>query len=147
MEIRTYAEGDRETVLRLTPRLTEGVAPWRDPAAVCAAVHAWVENSLAEPGTAVFVAVTDGALQGFVTVTLREHWSGGTDGYLGELVVAADAEGSGVGRALVERARHWARERGATRLGLETGAANAAARAFYAVLGFEEEDVRLSRAL
>ena len=111
MEIRPYAEGDREAVLRLTPRLTEGV------------------------------------LRGFVTVTLREHWSGGTDGYLGELVVAPDAEGDGVGRALVERAEQWAHDRGAARLGLETGAANTAARAFYAALGFEEEDVRLSRAL
>jgi ribosomal protein S18 acetylase RimI-like enzyme len=38
-------------------------------------------------------------------------------------------------------------ERGLARITLETGAANDAARAFYAALGYREEDVRLSRAL
>src|SRR5947209_7018408 len=31
--IRTFRGEDREQVLALAPRLTEGVAPWRDPAA------------------------------------------------------------------------------------------------------------------
>jgi GNAT superfamily N-acetyltransferase len=52
-----------------------------------------------------------------------------------------------VGRSLVAAAEAWARERGLSRITLETGAANSAARAFYAALGFAEEDVRLTRTL
>lgn len=44
-------------------------------------------------------------------------------------------------------AEQWAIERGLTRMALETGAANAGARAFSARLGYVEEEVRLTRRL
>jgi hypothetical protein len=39
MRIRRYEPRDREAALGLAPRLTIGVAAWRDPAAVLDAVH------------------------------------------------------------------------------------------------------------
>jgi len=63
--IRPFRGEDREQVLALAPRLTEGVAPWRDPAAVASAVAGWVASSLdssGEPGHAVFVAELDGRI-------------------------------------------------------------------------------------
>ena len=51
----------------------------------------------------------------------------------------------GIGRALVTAADEWARDRGLRNLTLHTGAYNAGARAFYADLGFAEEEVRLTR--
>lgn len=44
-------------------------------------------------------------------------------------------------------AEEWARSHGLARLSLETGAANTVARRFYEKLGYEVEDVQLSRPL
>jgi GNAT superfamily N-acetyltransferase len=150
MLVRPYAADDRDTVLALAPRLTEGVAPWRDPTAVHEAVVGWVRGSIDQAGAAetlVLVAEREGRVVGFVTAVERGHWSGATDAYIGELVVDAMVEGRGVGRALVDGVREWADRRGIGAISLETGAANARARAFYAAIGFAEEDVRLTRVL
>ncbi|MFC7645551.1 GNAT family N-acetyltransferase [Streptosporangium lutulentum] len=96
---------------------------------------------------AVFVAEDADGVVGFVGVTERAHFTGETDGYIGELVVARDKERLGVGRALIEAAESWVKDRGHARSTLETGAANTNARDFYAALGYSEEEVRLSRAL
>lgn len=150
--IRPYrATTDREAVLALAPRLAEGVAPWRDSAAVADAVRGWVVEAVdAAPDSTderVWVAEAAGAVVGFVHAAERAHFTGARDGYVGELAVAEPAQGRGVGRALLRAAERWAAERGLARLSLETGAANTAARAFYRALGYQEEDVRLSRAV
>ncbi len=148
--VRPAAPSDREAVLALAPRLTEGVAAWRDADAVGSAVRGWVEESLATAGSddsTVLVAETGAEVAGFCSVAVREHWASGADAYIGELVVDKRHEGRGVGRALVDAATRWARQRGLTGLTLETGAANTAARAFYGRLGFAEEDVRLTLVL
>jgi GNAT superfamily N-acetyltransferase len=44
-------------------------------------------------------------------------------------------------------AEEWARRQGLACVTLHTGAANARARTFYAALGYEEEDVRLTKRL
>ena len=41
----------------------------------------------------------------------------------------------------------WARDAGHSRITLETGAANQDARAFYAALGYTDEEVVLTRSL
>jgi GNAT superfamily N-acetyltransferase len=106
-----------------------------------------VSERAADENRAVFVASEDDQVVGFVTVTEQRHWSGDTDAYIGELVVAAHAEGRGVGRDLVRAAEQWAvgRGRGHRRITLETGVANHAARRFYATLGYAEEQVQLTR--
>ena len=107
----------------------------------------WVTEAIARVGrddAILLVAESDGDVVGFVSVTEREHWSGDRDAEIGELVVRADAEGDGVGSALVAAARRWAREAGFGVLTLATGAENTRARGFYGRLGFIEEDVRLA---
>lgn len=150
VEIREFHSGDEADVLALAPRLTEGVASWRDRDDVRQAVVAWVRESIdrsADGDRALFVAEQAGTVVGFVSVGEREHFAGEVDGYVGELVVATDEAGHGIGRLLMGRAEDWARKRGVKHLTLETGAANAQARAFYESLGFVEEDVRLTRRL
>lgn len=88
----------------------------------------------------------DHGVVGVVTVSTRPHFSGEVDAYIGEFVVAEGHERQGVGRRLVA-AGAWALQRGHCRVTLETGAANTAARAFYASLGYLEEDIRLTRTL
>ena len=148
--IRPAHEADRDLLLRMAERLQEGVAAWRDPEKVRRAVVGWVSDSLADladPNSAAFVAEQRGEVMGFVCVSERAHFTGQVDTYIGELVVAKDAEGSGLGRALVDAAEDWGRARGRTRVVVDTGAANAPARRFYAALGYGEEDITLSRAI
>ena len=134
----------------MAERLQEGVASWRDPEAVRLAVIDWVRESLgdlSDPDSGAFVAERDGEVVGFVCVSERAHFTGEVDAYIGELVVSKAAEGAGVGRALVGVAENWGRTRGRKRVVVDTGAANIAARRFYAALGFDEEDVTVSRAI
>ena len=136
--------------MALADRLCEGVAGWRDREAVETTVRGWVQSSLAsreDPGHTFLVGELDGDVVGFVTVSPSHHWSGEPEATIGELVVSRQAEGRGIGRALVEAAMRSARENGHARITVSTGAANARARALYGLLGFEDEDVSLSRAL
>ncbi|GAB3952808.1 hypothetical protein GCM10029976_091740 [Kribbella albertanoniae] len=84
---------------------------------------------------------------GFVSGQLRSHWSGTSELYIGELVVSAQHEGHGVGRALIDAATAEATRLGLATITLDTGAANARALAFYRALGFTEEDVKLTKQL
>jgi ribosomal protein S18 acetylase RimI-like enzyme len=148
VHVRRYADTDRASVIALAPRLTEGVAGWRDRRAVRDAVLGWVTGSLASATAddrALFVADDDGVLLGFVTCGEREHFTGQVDGYVGELVVAGGCVRRGVGSALMSAAEAWAAERGLAYLTLETGAANTTARGFYGALGYRDEDVRLTK--
>src|SRR5689334_10918935 len=104
IRIRRYEEVDHDAVMALAPRLTEGVAAWRDSVAVADAVCGWVRDSVRteDDRAAVFVAEDAGGVVGFVSVTERSHFTGEPDGYIGELVVARGRERLGVGRALIE---------------------------------------------
>lgn len=147
-EIRPARPGDRAVLLAMSSRLTIGVAPWRDPDRVAAAVRGWIESSLAsagQDGHAMLVAVLDGQVAGLVSLGEREHFTGQVDAYIGELVTDEAAEGRGAGRALMAAAENWAAGRGLARITLDTGIRNQRARRFYATAGFEEEDIRLSR--
>jgi ribosomal protein S18 acetylase RimI-like enzyme len=150
VRIRSFQPADREPVLALAPRLAEDVAPWRDPEAVLAAVCGWVQSSAEAAGEAeraVFVADDGGRVVGLVSVSERTHFTGQVDGYVGELVVAEDSERRGIGARLMAAAEAWAAGRGRAFLTLETGAASQRARSFYAALGYQEEDIRLTKSV
>jgi GNAT superfamily N-acetyltransferase len=141
-EIRPYSPEDEEGVRALASRLVIGAAAWIPAEAMAASIQKWLDDSLA--GVA-FVAEDSSHIVGFATVSERKHFTGVSEAYVGELAVAADSEGSGIGRALMEAVESWAKTQGLARVSLDTGAANAGARAFYARLGYEEDDVRLSK--
>lgn len=150
--IRDAGEGDRHGILGLAPRLAEGVAPWRDQEAAKAAGHRWLEDSLtaAARGDGIVLVARrdagtgDGAVLGVISARPVTHFTGERDGYIGELAVAERAGRRGIGRALVGAALDWASQRGLANLTLHTGACNTGARAFYAALGFRQEEVRLT---
>lgn len=149
-QIREAQQQDAEAIRTLGMRLREGVAPWRDRTAVAQAVAGWVEDALAHPGDSgrvMFVAEQGQQVVGFVTGGSRAHWSGDQDAYIGELAVAAELEGQGVGSGLLASVERWAAQRGYARIVLETGAANTRACAFYERHGYSTEEVVLSRAL
>ncbi len=149
-DIRPACEEDRPALLELSPRLTIGAVPWRDPAKFAAATRGWIESSLVsahEDGHAVLVALLGNRIAGMVSLAEREHFTGDLDAYIGELVTDSAAEGSGAGRALMAAAEKWAASRGLSRITLETGARNHRARRFYEKAGYEEEEIRLSKAV
>ncbi len=67
-------------------------------------------------------------------------WSPTRDAYLEELYVEPPRRGDGLGRALLEAAMDAARERGATRIELNTGETDAAARRLYEAAGFTNRE-------
>jgi GNAT superfamily N-acetyltransferase len=146
--IRPADDDDRAGILELAPRLAEGVAPWRDQAEALLAGRRWLEESLDAAKTgdcAVLVAADADGVAGVITVRASTHFTGERDGYIGELVVAERTSRHGIGRALIAAADAWARDHGLRNLTLHTGSFNSNARAFYAALGFAEEEVRLAR--
>jgi GNAT superfamily N-acetyltransferase len=148
--VRPAGDADRDGILDLSPRLAEGVAPWRDQAEALTAGRRWLEESLdaAKTGDGTVLVVADVAgIAGVISVRPSTHFTGERDGYIGELVVADRASRHGIGRALIDAADAWARDHGLRNLTLHTGAFNAGARGFYAALGFTEEEVRLTRPL
>jgi ribosomal protein S18 acetylase RimI-like enzyme len=148
--IRPFQPGDRSQVLALAPRLTRGVAPWRDPAAVRRAARNWVQTSIdtvGQPGHAVYVAIAGDQVVGVVSIREQTHFTGQTDAYVGELVVASDMERLGLATALMNAAEAWAAQRGLAFLTLHTGAANLPARRLYRRLGYEEEELLLTKAI
>jgi ribosomal protein S18 acetylase RimI-like enzyme len=65
-------------------------------------------------------------------------WTDGLECYVAELYVVPALRGHGRGRALMEAALAFARERGADHIELNTDEGDAAARALYERLGFRE---------
>ena len=61
----------------------------------------------------------------------------GQRAWIEDLAVAPDRRSQGVGDALLSRAKTWARDCGAQRLGLESGADRLDAHRFYERIGFE----------
>jgi ribosomal protein S18 acetylase RimI-like enzyme len=148
IRIRPYRPADRDRVVLLAPRLTEGTASWRDPADTLRAVEVALRSAIDAfrmPGRAVFVAETGDGIVGLVTVSERVGFTGQREGYVGWLVVQAGMERRGIGSTLMAAAETWAAGRGLSCVTLETGAANHAARSLYRALGYEEEDIRLTK--
>ena len=148
ISIRPAANADSSALLALAPRLAEGLAPWRNREKALAAARRWLEDSMAAAATgdgALFVAANGNNVTGVISIRPARHFTGERDGYVGELAVATHASRRGTGRALVDAADAWARDHGLANLTLHTGAFNTDARAFYAALGFAEEEVRLTR--
>ncbi len=150
ISIRPYRPEDRGQVMALAPRLTERAPAWRDPDALLAAARGWVSGSLdaiSKPYHAAYVAADGDSVVGVITVGERTHFTGQVDAYVGELVVKAGMERRGIATELMAAAESWAAGRGLAFITLETAAANQPARLFYATVGYQEEEVRLTKAV
>jgi GNAT superfamily N-acetyltransferase len=94
--------------------------------------------------TFLFVAISGGGIIGFISGELREGspafrskaWASVED-----IFVSPEYRSHGTGRALIDRARSWAQDKGADGLSLQVAAANERARKFYRELGFREISV------
>jgi GNAT superfamily N-acetyltransferase len=81
---------------------------------------------------AVLVAAHDGELAGFCTAYQDLHSVRfGYRAWVEDLAVDPERRSAGVGKALLDAAKDWARERGATHLELDSSDARADAHRFY----------------
>lgn len=112
LRIRPFQPGDRAAVLALVPRFgAVPLPPWRGPEEVERYTREGLAPVLAgdAPGAALLVAESP------------------------------EAEGRGIGRALLDAGEAWSRAQGHRRIGLHVFAGNIAAQALYRRAGFEPE--------
>jgi ribosomal protein S18 acetylase RimI-like enzyme len=147
-QIRPAQPADREFVLNLTPRLTQGftLPPGRTAEEVEQAEARTLAAALERPSadTALLIAERpDGHRGGMVYVQqpvdyFRQH----PHAHVAILTVSAEWEGQGAGRALLEAAEGWARSQGVEMITLHVFVGNERARAVYERQGYAAETLR-----
>jgi GNAT superfamily N-acetyltransferase len=146
VSIRPASSIDRTFVLDLAERLVAFDVPQhREKAELVEgdrrALREWFDAP--KPGEAMFIAELDGRPAGCAyLVTLIDYFNERPHAHLSVLAVAADAEGKGVGSALLGQSVAWAKERQSDRLTLSALVTNARARALYERKGFGGEYIR-----
>ena len=110
VQIRPYIPADRDAILALAPRLTEGKAPWRDDDAWLAAVRGWVADAADSAGredNAVFVAVDGDQIVGFVHASRAHPFHRAGRRLRRRAGHRAGQERRGIARALMQAAEDW----------------------------------------
>lgn len=152
MKIRPAQPRDKSFILDLAPRLIEfGEVPERDAPQMVARDRAVLSHALdgASSESVLFIAEgVDGTPLGFIHLaTAEDYYTDSVTAHVADVVVAPEASGHGVGRALLGYAEEWARERGFAMLTLNVFIANRRARDLYGRLGFKEEWIRCLKRL
>lgn len=84
----------------------------------------------------LLLALNDGRVVGMISWALtHELYSADTRVYISDVSVDSGARGQGVGVALMDQVKAWARGQNASKLGWEVWHRNLGAKAFYAKLG------------
>lgn len=138
MKIRPITPSDRAEWLRLLL----GLHPELPQADHVPSIDAFLASTPIDEliPSAVFVAERpDGRLGGFLELSLRNYAEGclGDTPYVESWYVDEDLRGTGVGRALMEAAEKWARDRGFTDLASDALLENRLSHAAHEALGFE----------
>lgn len=119
---------DRDDVVALW-REAGLTRPWNDP-------EADFDLALAGATSTVLAARIGERLAGSVMVGFDGH-----RGWVYYLSVALARRGEGLGRLLVHESERWLKRRGCPKAQLMVRSDNAAARGFYAALGYDSQDV------
>ena len=94
------------------------------------------------------MATIDGEPCGVVSVHPdTDYFTGHPRAYVDILVVAREAEGRGVGRALMDHIEHWARDKAFREVVLDVFAGNQGAIAFYERQGYRPDHMRMAKPL
>jgi GNAT superfamily N-acetyltransferase len=146
VRVRDSRPDDREFIISLVPELLSfGPPPWRDARQMTPVDVRVVGDAVdgRSPGSSVLIAEDDlGTRLGFIHVTEEDDYYAGACGHIGDVVVAREARGRGVGAALLAAGEQWARARGYRLLSLNVFVDNTEARSLYERSGFAPETVR-----
>ncbi|HEX7341571.1 MAG TPA: GNAT family N-acetyltransferase [Rhodanobacteraceae bacterium] len=147
--IRLADPDDDDFILGLVPRFTDfPLPPWRRRNECIGGIREDIAHHLADQpaGSFMFIAEDRGNGQpvGFIHLKkVQDFFNGRTNCHISDLAVAPDAEGRGIGRALMDHAGQWAREHHCHMLTLAVFPGNERARKLYAGCGFDVDLLRL----
>lgn len=146
IRVRDARADDELVIAELTRRLMPVPEPGRD---LTVYAEYFARPTDYPAGTRTVVACDpDDVPIGYLTVRPEtEYFSGVERAYVERIVVSDVAEGSGVGRALLDWAAGWARSQGYATIALDVFASNARARRFYVRNGYVDDFVRMVRPL
>ncbi|MGY4827063.1 GNAT family N-acetyltransferase [Sphaerotilaceae bacterium SBD11-9] len=133
------AEAERSDIPTLIGLYTAAGLDTRGPHDEAVARSAWDRMRLAVPGVKVFIARRAGIAVGtctFFVLPLLAH-AGAPEAIVEDVAVHPEAQGQGIGRALMQHAMGLAREAGCYKLALSSNQRRTEAHAFYERLGFE----------
>jgi GNAT superfamily N-acetyltransferase len=151
VRIRPAVEKDRRFVLGLVPELLAfGPPAWRDRHEMIQTDTRVIDAALdgrREGATVLIAESADGRSLGFIHLTAEQDYYLDTCGHIADIVVAPDARGRGVGRALLAAAERWSRDRGYRVLTLNVFAENRGPQSLYEEAGFQAEVIRYVKVL
>jgi GNAT superfamily N-acetyltransferase len=146
VHIRESGPEDRDFIIGLVPELLAfGPPSWRDPRQMTPVDVSVIGAAVGgrAPDSSVLVAEDGrGRRLGFVHVTEENDYYAGACGHIGDLVVAREVRGRGVGTVLLAAAERWARTRGYRLITLNVFIDNAHARSVYERAGYAPETIR-----
>jgi ribosomal protein S18 acetylase RimI-like enzyme len=148
LSIRPASSTDAEAITALARRLGAIPLPhWRTPDEISSADAREMIAALTSPSkdNEVFIAERNGHIVGCLHMLTMTDFFGKAHAHISVIATTEDAEGTGVGRALLARAEAWARERGLSLLTLNVFDGNARARRFYENAGFAAETLKYSK--
>lgn len=143
VSIRPAAPADRAAILGLADRLPAFGPTTRSAAEIAARERRELQNALDHPSSGSVLLVAEHWQLGVVGVILldtrRDYFTDEPHGHVSILAVAREAEGQGVGRALLGAAEDWGRGLGFRRLTLAVFTDNQRAKDVYARQGWRAE--------
>jgi ribosomal protein S18 acetylase RimI-like enzyme len=146
--LRAATAADAPVLASLAVRLAAFELPsWRAPHDISDADARAMLAAVAsgDPDNAVLIAERAREAVGCLHVVAVTDFFGLRHGHVSVLATTEAAEGSGVARALMAEAERWTAGRGLPLLTLHVFAANARARRFYEIAGFEVELVKYAK--
>ena len=150
IHIRPATPADEAILTAFAERLTSfELPPWRRPSdiavadakAMMAAVRAGSRDN------EVLIAERSGIPAGCLHILADRDFFGTLHAHISVIATTSEAEGSGVGRLLLEHAEAWASARGHRLLTLNVFEANSRARRFYERAGWAPEMLRYAKPL
>jgi GNAT superfamily N-acetyltransferase len=150
LKIRPATRADGPVLAGLAERLASfELPPWRPPDSIANADAGAMMEAIesASDDNEVVIAERDGVPVGCLHILVIKDFFGVSHGHISVLSTTAVAEGSGVGRALIDFAEDWTRRRGLSLMTLNVFAGNERARRFYERSGFGVEMLKYAKRL
>lgn len=143
VRIRAAMATDTPAILALADRLDAFGPTTRDGAEIARRERAALADALSQPSDTTSLLVAEQPLVGVVGAILlderRDYFTDQRHGHVSILAVARDAEGQGIGRALLAAAEEWARANGFVKLTLSVFTENHRAKHVYEREGWRPE--------
>ena len=150
LTIRSALASDERALLALASRMANfELPPWRGADEITSADGRAMIDALrgGHPDSEVFVAERDGRAAGCLHMVVAQDFFGRRHAHLSVIATSREAEGTGVGRELMNFADEWARVRALPFITLNVFAANARARRLYEKAGYTLELLKYAKSL